>query len=129
VTISIDDYDAITRVLNLYIEGAAKGDVDKLRQAFHPEARMYGSGDTNELLESFFPLAAKYPANSKGTYRARIVSIEIVGEAAVATVCEDGFWGSASFVDFMALARLHGSWKIVNKTFAHTGGEMPAEVS
>jgi Putative lumazine-binding len=30
-----------------------------------------------------------------------------------------------SFVDFFSLANIDGSWKIVNKTFAHTGGSMP----
>jgi Putative lumazine-binding len=29
-------------------------------------------------------------------------------------------------VDFFTLAKIGGTWKIVNKTFAHTGGEMPA---
>jgi hypothetical protein len=31
-----------------------------------------------------------------------------------------------SFTDFFALSRFDGEWKIVNKTFAHTGGEPPA---
>jgi hypothetical protein len=34
--------------------------------------------------------------------------------------------GNVSFVDFMSLARIDGAWKIVNKTFAHTGGEPPS---
>lgn len=34
--------------------------------------------------------------------------------------------GSVSFVDFFALTKIDESWKIVNKTFAHTVGEMPA---
>jgi Putative lumazine-binding len=28
--------------------------------------------------------------------------------------------------DFFTLAQIDGAWKIVNKTFAHTGGELPA---
>lgn len=35
-------------------------------------------------------------------------------------------WGTLSFTDFFALAHGDGGWKIVNKTFAHTGGEPPA---
>jgi Putative lumazine-binding len=30
-----------------------------------------------------------------------------------------------SFVDYFTLAKIDGVWKIVNKVFAHTGGEMP----
>jgi Putative lumazine-binding len=42
------------------------------------------------------------------------------------TLEEDGCWGNLSFVDYFTLAKIDGTWKIVNKTFAHTGGEMPA---
>jgi hypothetical protein len=38
----------------------------------------------------------------------------------------NGFWESLSFTDFFSLSRIDGEWKIVNKTFAHTGGEPPA---
>jgi hypothetical protein len=41
-------------------------------------------------------------------------------------VVEEGFWGTVSFVDFLALCRIDSRWRIVNKTFAHTGGEPPA---
>jgi hypothetical protein len=49
-----------------------------------------------------------------------------MGDAAVAVVSEDRCWGSVSFVDILSLSRIAGDWKIVNKTFAHTGGTMPA---
>jgi hypothetical protein len=40
----------------------------------------------------------------------------------------DGCWGSAAFVDFFTVTRIGGAWKITNKTFAHSGGEIPKEV-
>jgi hypothetical protein len=48
-----------------------------------------------------------------------------VGDAALAVLEEEGCWGSVSMTDF-TLARIDGGWMIVNKTFAHTGGEPPA---
>jgi hypothetical protein len=54
-----------------------------------------------------------------------IVAIEQVGDAASAVLEEDGYWGSVSFPDFFSLVRVGGDWKLVNKTFAHTGGEPP----
>jgi len=45
--------------------------------------------------------------------------------AAVVTLAEDGCWGQVSFVDYFNLARFGDTWKITNKTFAHTAGEMP----
>jgi hypothetical protein len=125
----IDDYDAITQVVQLYIDGSAKGDAAKLREAFHPDARMFGSlgGHRYDVpIEELFKLAAAEPMDTNGRYRGRVTAVNQVGHAAVATVAEDGCWGSVSFVDFFALAKIDGSWKIVNKTFAHTGGAPPA---
>jgi hypothetical protein len=38
----IDDYDEIVRVLEMCMEGEAKGDAGLLKEAFHEDARMYG---------------------------------------------------------------------------------------
>ncbi len=126
MTQATDVYDEIVRVVHLYIDGAAKGDVSKLKEAFHPDARMFGHVDSTRYdvpIVSFFDMAGK-PADT-GNYKGRIVSINQVGDAAVAVVAEDGYWGWGSFVDFFSLARIDGTWKIVNKTFAHTGGKPP----
>ena len=126
----VDDYDAICRVLQLCTEGEAKGDVTKLRQAFHADARMFGSiaGTRYDVpIEELFELAESAPADT-GTYRSRILSVQQTGDAAVAVVAEEGYWGSLSFVDYFQLARIEGDWKIVGKLFAHTGGEPPEGV-
>ncbi len=126
---TIEDYDAIAHVCQLYIDGGARGDAVKLREAFHPDARMFGNAGGHRLdipIEHFFDLACKAPIGSGGNYRARILSVEQTRDAAVATIAEDGCWGQASFIDFMSLARVEGVWKIVTKTVAHTGGEIPA---
>jgi hypothetical protein len=125
VTSAINDHDAISKVVQLYVEGAAQGDVNKLKQAFHPDARMFGR-NTNVSMEPFFALSAKHPLNRGGVHRARVISIQQVADAAIATVAEDGCWSTASFIDFLSLVRMDGAWKIVTKTFAHTGGEIPS---
>ena len=38
-----DDYDAICRVVQLCLDGESTGSVEKLREAFHEDARMFGS--------------------------------------------------------------------------------------
>ena len=38
---------------------------------------------------------------------------------------EEGYRGTVSFVDYLSLAKIGGTWKIVNKLFAHTGDEPP----
>jgi hypothetical protein len=124
----ITDHDAIAEVVGLYIDGAAKGDADKLTRAFHPDAQMYGAVGEMRLdipIAQFIDMAAQRPGDVDGTFRGRIVSIDQAGDAATATVAEDGYWGRLSFVDFFTLNRVEGRWLITNKAFAHTGGEMP----
>jgi len=129
MAVSAPEHTAINEVVQLYIDGSRTGDADKLRQAFHPDARMYGSiaGQRFDLpIEELIGLASSQPADVDGTYEARIVAVEQIGDAATAAIEETGFWGTLSFTDFFSLSRLDGEWKIVNKTFAHTAGEPPA---
>jgi hypothetical protein len=126
-TRTTDEYDKIVRVVELYMEGSAKGDLAKLKEAFHENAHMFGSAGGARLdvpIAEFFRLSVAHPGESP-TYKARLLSVNQVEDAAVAVVAEDGFWGTASFIDFFSLSRFDGTWKIVNKTFAHTGGEIP----
>lgn len=127
-TDQIDEFDAINKVLQLYIDASAKGDAAKLKEAFHQDSRMFGSLGGKRIdvpIQTFFELAAQGPADTTGSYRGRILSVTQVGDAAVAAIAEDGFWGTVSFTDFFSLAKIDGRWWIVNKTFAHTGGEPP----
>src|ERR687885_577569 len=123
----VDDYDAICRVLQLCTQGEAKGDVAKLQQAFHEDARMFGSisGERYDVpIAELFALAESEPADT-GNYRSRVLSVHQTGDAAVGGVGEEGYWGTISFIDYFLLARIDGNWKIVCKLFAHTGGEPP----
>ena len=123
----VDDYDAISRVLQLCTEGEAKGDVAKLREAFPPEARMFGSlaGERYDVpIAELFELAQSAPADT-GNYRSRVLSVQQTGDAAVGVVAEEGYWGTVSFIDYFLLARIEGEWKIVSKLFEHIRGEPP----
>ena len=123
------DREAIASVVQLYIDGASKGDAAKLEEAFHEDARMFGSlgGQRYDVpISALIEEMTSQPLDSDGSFEARITSIEQVGDAATATVEEDGCWGGVSFTDFFTLVKIDGSWKITVKTFAHTGGEMPA---
>jgi hypothetical protein len=123
----VDDFDAISRVLQKCTEGEAKGDGAKLKEAFHEDARMFGSlaGERYDVpIAELFALAESEPADT-GNYRSRILSVQQTGDAAVGVVAEEGYWGSVSFIDYFLLARIEGDWKIVCKLFAHTDGEPP----
>jgi hypothetical protein len=126
----VADYDAICRVVQLCTDGEAKGDGAKLREAFHADARMFGSlaGTRYDVpIGELFAMVEGAPTDT-GNYQSRVLSVQQTGDAAVAVVAEEGCWGTVSFIDYFLLARVDGVWKIVCKLFAHTGGEMPAGV-
>ena len=92
-TTVVDEYDAIRNTVQMCLDGEATGDVDKLRQAFHPDARMFGSlaGQRYDVpITELFTLAASAPADT-GRYRSRILSVQQTGDAAFATVAEEGY--------------------------------------
>lgn len=118
------DLDDVTNLINLYIEGAGKGNADKLDQAFHSSARWFGTMDGVDYdmdKAGFIALMVESPGDS-GQLTAKITNIEIDGTIAMATVKEEGFWGTLSFTDYFTLSVLEGHWQITCKTFAHTGG-------
>ena len=115
--------------VQLYIDGVAKGDAAKLEQAFHHDARMYGAVDGQRFdipISEMITMIASQPADTDGSFGASVRSVDEEGDAAIVTVEEHGFWGVLSFVDYFSLTRIDGNWKIVNKTFAQTGGSLPA---
>jgi hypothetical protein len=123
----VDDYDAICRTIQLLDEGAATGDTAKLQEAFSEDARLYGSlaGERLDVpIAEYIALAAKAPVQT-GNFRARVLSVQQMGDAAMAIAASEGSWGSVSFYDYLLLSRIDGTWKIVSKLFAHTGGEPP----
>lgn len=120
-----NDLEEVTRLLNLYIDGAGKGNADKLNEAFHASAHWFGTmGGVDYDMDKtgFVGLMVESPGDA-GQLKAEITDIKIDGTAAVATIKEEGFWGTLSFTDNFTLSVLEGRWQITNKTFAHTGGE------
>jgi len=126
-TATATERSAIESTIQLYIDGTSTGDVDKLKEAFVEGACMYGSvgGQRFDIpITELAAMVAEHPLGSD-SYEARITSVEQIGDAAVVRLEEEGCWGSVSFVDWFNLAKIDGAWKIVNKLFTHTGGEMP----
>jgi hypothetical protein len=119
----------ITRAVDLYVEGVRTGDAAKLREAFHPHAWMFGSvagTRYDEPIGELIALVEEHPADVDGSFQARVVSVEQVGDAAFVVLEEEGFWGTLSMTDVFTLVQIDGLWRIANKTFAHTAGEPPA---
>ena len=81
------ELSAITEVINKYAEGCHTGDIALLREAFHPDAMMYGSSGEQTIVT---PIEGLYsfietnepPAKSGEPHQCFISSIQFEGGAA-----------------------------------------------
>lgn len=123
----LKDLEDVRALVQLYIDGAG-GEPDKLRQAFHADARMFGHiGPMNTYVPigDFIAMVEHAKGSMCGpNYSAYVRSIDIAGDAGVAVLVETDYVG-CDFVDYFTVARIDGRWWITNKTYAHTGGAPP----
>lgn len=115
----VTDKQDILRVMNLYVEGSAKGDPMQLDEAFHDDARWFGymNNQSYDMRKpDFIELMVKQPADTGGL-DSDIVAIQQVGNAASVQVNDSGWWGDMSFTNFFQLVKFGSSWKIVSKAF------------
>src|SRR5438552_7594549 len=112
-TSTAPDYDEIVRVVQLYVDGFNSRDVNKFKQAFHESAWIFftdagGTLHKSLLLDEF----EGWIAPPKSDVVGRIISVIQAGDVAVVQLGFDdrGKWGS--WLDFHALLRIDGAWKI-----------------
>ena len=117
VAAEVADYDAITKTVQHYIDGARSGEGDRMKPAFHEDATIFGYVG-NDLFAG--PIQNLYDWNdSNGAateIQARIVAIDLVGTAATVRLELDN-WTGHRFTDFFTLLKLDGNWRIMNKVF------------
>lgn len=116
------DQKDILQALQTYFEGIFTGDVERLRQVFHPKATLFGEvrGAPYEktLAQYLEAVAGRQSPRALGeAFRMKPLSIDVQGPVASArTHCQMlGF----NYVDYLSLLRVDGRWLIVNKTFTH----------
>ena len=113
------DEAGVRAAIEHYLLGHATGDPEHYRKAFHPEAELFFVRDgklTQWSLDEYIARAGTgKPAADEARRRRRIASVDVTGTAATAKVELD--YPEVRFVDYMALLKLNGEWRIVNKTF------------
>ena len=113
------DYAEIVRVVQLYIDGF-KGDVDKFKEAFHKDAWIFFTDARGLLHENLISDSFEAWAATPKHIGGRIISVTQAGDVAnVLLGFDDPTHPSDSWVDFHALLRINGKWKITNKTATH----------
>ncbi|WP_241678111.1 nuclear transport factor 2 family protein [Pseudomonas kitaguniensis] len=115
----VEDYQAITKVLNTYIEGCKQAKSSIMKPAFNKQATMYSVGADGKLEGGAIPIL--FDGIDKGfrpspDAQAAITRIEVVGNAASARIDANGMSG-LSFTDFFQLLKVEGKWTVVSKIF------------
>jgi hypothetical protein len=120
MTARTDDYDAIVRVMQLYIDGFNDNEASKFREAFDKDAWIFyidadGKLHKNLISDDFERWAMPPSRGAVG----RFISVTQVGDAAAVQLSfdTDKSWG---WIDFHNLVRVDGVWKITNKTATHS---------
>jgi hypothetical protein len=110
--------DAVRVPLENYIKGHKTGDPEFMKKAFHTEGNLIfirdGKYATRSFAEYIGGMSGK-PAADEAKRKRAIEMVEVTGDAAIAKVTLD--YPAVYFVDYFALLKIDGVWKIVNKSF------------
>jgi Putative lumazine-binding len=112
------DEREVRAALDHYLQGHATGQGSHFRLVFHPDAKLFFNRNgalTTRTAEEYISGASGSPAPDEAQRKRRIVSVDVVGDAAQAKIELD--YPSAFFTDYFNLLRVDGKWMIVNKTF------------
>lgn len=112
----------IQEIVIEYFNGVFEGDVKQLKNAFEPNAILYGDINGVPYLKSFQDYVKgvadrKSPKELGEEFKMKIISIEIFGNNA-AVKAQLPMLGY-NYYDSLSLTKRDGCWKIVNKLFTH----------
>lgn len=106
----------IEQTLRNYLDGGTNRDQAMVTKAFRPEASMIFVRDGAFTVMPITEYLANIKPGPKIDRATRIVSINVVGNAAQAQVESEG--ADYRMVDFVNLLEVGGEWRIVNKIFS-----------
>jgi hypothetical protein len=114
----MSEYDAITKVVQHYIDGARSGRTEEMKLAFHKDATIFGL-DGPDLFAGPIKKLFDYLDDESGPaaeLKAKITSIDLVETIATVRLELDN-WTGIRFSDMFTLLKIDGEWKIINKVF------------
>jgi hypothetical protein len=114
---AVNEYDAIAKTVQHYIDGGKSGRGDEMKAAFHPDATIFGYVGT-ELFAG--PIQQLFNWNDQNgpapELQARLGSVDITGTIATVRLELDN-WTGHRFTDMFTLLKIDGEWKIISKVF------------
>ena len=114
---AVNEYDAILKTLQHYIDGAKSGSSAEIRLGFHEQATIFGYVGPDLFAGPIQGFYDWHDANGAvPDLDLRIVSVDMAETVATVRLEMDN-WGGHRFTDFMTLLKVDGQWKIMNKVF------------
>ena len=117
----MNNIEQIEKIVQLYVDSMNESNPEKVRQAFHANAKEVGylHGDFMEMSVDDFSgfVASQQPSpKEKGeNVIFEILSTEIEGATAIVKV-RDKYLG-ITFLDTLSFIKIEGEWKLYNKLF------------
>jgi len=116
-TTNVNEYDAIARAIQHYINGAKSGKGEDMKPAFHEDATIFGYVGGDLFAGPIQQLYVWNDQNGPATgLQARIASIDLIDTVATVRL-ELENWTGHRFTDLFTLLKVDGEWKIMNKVF------------
>jgi len=117
VPTNINEYEAIDKVVQHYIDGAGSGRGHDMKPAFHEDATIFGYIGADLFAGPIQQLFSWNDENGPATeLQARIASIDLIDTVATVRLELDN-WTGHRFTDLFTLLKVDGEWKIMNKVF------------
>jgi len=116
-TDSQKDIDAITSIIQIYVEGGRKGDASIMKPAFRENATIHGHTEGGLLagpIQLMFDFINESPPAPD--LEAKIVNIDLANTIATARV-ELTDWLGTRYTDQFTLLKENGGWIITSKVF------------
>jgi Putative lumazine-binding len=118
LSVIAQDKDLIKVPLDNYLQGHATGKGEFHQKAIYPESRLLWVRDgklNQRTTAEYIKGSSGKPADDEASRKRWVEMVEIKGNAAIAKIILD--YPTAYFVDYFALLKIDGEWKIVNKSF------------
>ena len=112
------DEAQVRTVVESYLHGLKFNDVESLRKAFWPDAKLFfvdKKGGLGQLSQSqwYAMFAGSAGKEEKGDLK--IAALEVTRDIASVKVVEN--YPGLRYIDYLSLVRFDGAWKIVNKIY------------
>ncbi|SEK45105.1 Putative lumazine-binding [Aquimarina amphilecti] len=117
MAIAQSDKDQITETLLNYIEGTANGSPERIKKAFHKDLNLYAISNDTLSVTSGKKYITYFKKGQKRDRVGKIVSIDVVNNAAVAKVEIDVPTRKRLYTDYMMLLKVKDTWKIIHKSY------------